>query len=45
MHISFPLKFKSADDNDNNLAARTIPVNNFFVHWIKEIDIGRYGED
>ena len=32
MSICFPLKFKSADDNDNDLAARTIPVNNFFVH-------------
>ena len=23
----------------------TITVNNFFTHWIKEIDIKRYGDD
>ena len=25
--------------------AGTIPVNNFFAHWIKEIDIKRYGDE
>ena len=30
IRICFPLKFKSAADNDNDLEARTIPVNNFF---------------
>ena len=30
IHICFPFKFKSTANNDNNLAARTIPVNNFF---------------
>ena len=45
MHIFFPVKFKSAADNDNDLAARTIPANNFFVHQIREIHIVRYGDD
>ena len=32
-------------DNDNDLPAGYIPVNNCFAHWIKEIDIKRYGDD
>ena len=33
------LKFQSAVDNNNGTAAGLITVNNFFAHWIKEIDI------
>ena len=43
IHTCFPLKFKSAADNDNYLAARTIPVNNFYL--LRKIDIVRYGDD
>ena len=32
-------------DNDNDIAAGVITVNNFFAHWIKESDIKRYGDD
>ena len=32
-------------DNDNDIAAGLITVNNLFVHWIKEIDIKRYCDD
>lgn len=32
VHLCFPLKFKSAADNDNNLDAATITVNNFITH-------------
>ena len=39
VHLCFLLKFKLAADNNNNLAATTVTVNNFFTHWIKEIDI------
>lgn len=45
IHFCFPLKFKSAANNGNNLAANTVTVDNFFAHWIKEIDIKRYGDD
>ena len=45
VHLCFPLKFKSAANNGNNLAANTVTVNYFFAHWIKEIDIKRYGDD
>ena len=36
---------KSEADNDNDIIAGIIPVNNFFAHWIKEIDIKRYDDD
>ena len=45
VHLCFPIKIKSAADNDNDIAADVIPVNNFFAHWIKEIDIKRHGDD
>ena len=45
VHLCFPLKFKSEANNGNNLAANTVTVDNFFAHWIKEIDIKRYGDD
>ena len=40
----FPIKIKSAVDNDDTRAGVT-PVNNFFAYWIKEIYIERYGDD
>ena len=45
LHHCFPLKIKSAADNDNDITAGVITVNNFFAHWIKEIDIERYVDD
>ena len=45
MHLRLPIKIKSKANNNNNIAAGTIPVTNFFAHWIKEIDIKRYGDD
>ena len=45
VHICFRIKIKSAADNDNDILAGVILVNNFFAHWIKEINIKRYGDD
>ena len=45
VHLCFPLKFKSAANNNNNLDATTVAVNNFFAHWVKEIDIKRSGDN
>ena len=45
MHICFPIKIKSALDNNNDIAAGVITVNNVFAQWIKEIDIKSYGDD
>ena len=41
----FPIKIKSAADKNNDITAGTITVNNFFAHWIREIDVKKYGDD
>ena len=41
LNLCFPIKIKSAAGNDNAIAAGAITVNNFFAHWVKEIDIKR----
>ena len=33
------MKIKSEADNDNDITAGVIPINNFFAHWISEIDV------
>ena len=45
VHLCFPIKIQSAADNNSDIMAGVIPVNIFFAHWIKEIDIKRYGDD
>ena len=45
LHIVFPLKIKKSTNTVNNLNAGDITVNNFFSHWIKEIDIRKLGDD
>ena len=45
VHIVFPLKIKKKTNVANNILATEITVNNFFAHWIKEIDIKRLGDD
>ena len=45
VHLCFPIKIKLAADNDNNIVACVIPVNEVFAHCIKEIEIKRYGDD
>ena len=45
VHLVFPLKIKKSSNVANNLNAGDITVNNFFAHWIKEIDIKKLGDD
>ena len=45
VHLVFSLRIKKGTNNANNILATEIPVNNFFAHWIKEIDIKHYGDD
>ena len=45
VHLVFPLKIKAKSNTANNIAATATVVNNFFAHWIKEIDIKRLGDD
>ena len=45
VHLVFPLKIKKKTNVVNNIDDDEITVNNFFAHWIKEIDIKRYDDD
>ena len=45
MHICFPMKIKQKRDEDNDIDADLITVNNFFAHLVKEISVTRYGND
>ena len=42
VHLAFPMKIKKYTNNATNLDAMVMTVNNFFAHWIKEIDIKWY---
>ena len=45
LEIVFPMKIKKKTDDDDDLDANLMTVNNFFAHWIKEIDIKKLGDD
>ena len=45
IHLVFPMKIKKKSNVATNIDDDEITVNNFFAHWIKEIDIKRLGED
>ena len=45
VHLVFPLKIKNKTNVANNILTTEVTVNNFFAHWIKEIDIKRLGDD
>ena len=45
LEIVFPMKIKKKTDDDDDLDATLITVNNFFAHWIKEIEIKKLGDD
>ena len=42
IHICFPIKIKKKSNNNADIDSDLITVNNFFVHWIKEISVTRY---
>ena len=43
MHVGFPMKIKKSSDEDSDIDADFITVNNIFAHLVKEISITRYG--
>ena len=45
VQLVFPLKIKKKTNVANDLDNTLITVNNFFAHWIKEIDIQKLGDD
>ena len=45
MHLCIPLQIKKKTNAANDVDDGLTTVNNFFAHFIKEIDIRRYGDD
>ena len=45
VHLVFLIKIKKKTNVANDVLATEITANNFFAHWIKEIDIKRLGDD
>ena len=45
VHLVFPMKIKKSTNEANDILVTEITVNNFFAHWIKEIDINCLGDD
>ena len=43
LHICFSIDFKKSSNTAANLDADIYLVNNFFAHWVKEIDIQKCG--
>ena len=39
------MTFRKKTNKANAIDANMIPVNNFFTHWIKDVNIKRYGDD
>ena len=45
MHLWFPMKIKILSDSDDDIDADFITVNNFFAHFIKEVNVTKYRND
>ena len=44
-HICFPIKIRKITNVNADIDNAMINVNNFFAHWIKTINITKYGSD
>ena len=45
IHICFPIKIKKLSNQNSNIDADLITVNNFFAHFVKEVSVTKYGSD
>ena len=45
MVICLPVVFRKVTNKAQAIDTDMIPVNNFFMRWIKDISINRYGDD
>ena len=45
VHLVFLMKIKKSANEADDILGTEITFNNFFAHWIKEIDIKRLGAD
>ena len=43
--IALPIQIKKATNAAADIDGTMITVNNFFAHWLKEVDIKRYPDD
>ena len=43
LHICIPMTIRKATNATAAIEGNMMTVNNFFAHWIKEIDITKYG--
>ena len=43
LRICFPIRFRKLSNAALDLDPNLLPVNNFFAHWIKEIDVTKNG--
>ena len=44
-HLCFPIKIKKKSNNSSDIDGDLITVNNFFAHWVNEINITKYVND
>ena len=44
-HLCLPITVKKNTNNNNNIDDDLTTVNNFFTHWVEEINVTRYGDD
>ena len=45
LHIHFPIRFRKSTNATAAVDATMAPANNFFAHWVKEINVTKYGTD
>ena len=45
IELCLPLTFRKRTNKAQALDGNMIPVNNFFTHWVKDVNIKRYGDD
>lgn len=43
IYVCFSIRLRKLTNAAANLAADLIPMNNFFAHWVKEIDVATNG--
>ena len=43
--LCLPIAFRKTSNKPQAIDGDMIPVNNFFAHWIKDVNIKRYGDD
>ena len=45
MCVVLPIQIKKKTDNTADIDGILMTVNNFFCHWLKEIDVKRYPDE